>query len=84
MTSGFPGFRYRCIRVTNCRLFGLALRKGRWPGIPQCGFPVRLLKMYKDKVRGLGISYVVIAEQGYFAAGLKRRVVTEKMTFVEG
>ena len=32
----------------------------------------------------MGLSYVVIAEQGYTATGLKRRVVTEKLIFVEG
>ena len=67
-----------------CRLFGCAVRQGRWPGVPQCGFPVRMLKRYKDKARRLGLSYVVIAEHGYTAAGLKRRLVTEKLTFVEG
>ncbi|MBW6519980.1 MAG: hypothetical protein K0A99_03075 [Desulfoarculaceae bacterium] len=66
------------------RVFGLALRKGRWPGVSQCGFPLRMLKRFKDKARHLGLSYVVIAEQGYSAAGLKRRLVTEKLTFVEG
>ena len=39
---------------------------------------------FKDKVRSQGISYVVIAEQEYSKAGLKRRVVTEKLIFVEG
>jgi len=66
------------------RVFGCALRRGRWPGVPQCGFPVRMLKMYKGKVRHMRISYVVIAEQGYTASGLKRRVVTEKLIFMEG
>ncbi len=66
------------------RLFGFALRKGRWGMGPLCGFPVRLLKTFKDKARCLGLSYVVIAEHGCYGSGLKRRVLTEKLTFVEG
>ncbi len=81
--GSFIEFFGRQAHIAN-RLFGLALRKGRWPGVPQCGFPVRMLKMYKDKVRHMGISYVVIAEQGYTATGLKRRVMTEKLIFMEG
>lgn len=51
---------------------------------PLAGFPVRLLKTFKDKTRRLGLSYVVIAEHGCYGSGLKRRVITEKLTFVEG
>ena len=47
-------------------------------------YPVRKLKLFKGKVQSLGISYMVIAEQRGTASGLKRRVVTEKLIFMEG
>jgi hypothetical protein len=57
-------------------------RNGATIGGRQCGFPVRMLKSFKQQALHLRLPYVVIGENGYCASGLKRRVVTEKMTFV--
>lgn len=43
----------------------------------QCGFPARFLSRYKSLCMRQGLSYVIIAEQGYYSAGLRRRMVTE-------
>jgi len=61
--------------------FGCALVAGRRGLGCQCGFPVRMLKSFKARARQLRLSYVVIGENGYLATGLKRRMVTEKLTF---
>jgi hypothetical protein len=49
------------------------------PGMSQiqCGFPVRYLKDFKEKARHAGLTYVVVAERGYYPSGLKQRVATE-------
>lgn len=47
----------------------------------QCGFPVGALKRMKEKALRARMSYIVVAEDGYYHGGLKMRVVTEKVTF---
>lgn len=47
----------------------------------QCGFPVRMLKNFKRKALFEGQPYIVVAERGYYSAGLKRRVITEILKF---
>jgi RNA-directed DNA polymerase len=43
----------------------------------QCGFPARLLVRYKSICMRKGIAYVVVAENGWYASGLKRRITVE-------
>ncbi len=59
------------------RFFGLGLQDDKRGCGITCGFPLRLLKSFKKRVRAASISYVVIGEQGYYPTGLKKRVVTE-------
>ncbi|MDF1579124.1 MAG: RNA-directed DNA polymerase, partial [Desulfobulbales bacterium] len=59
--------------------FGLKPAPGR-AGV-RCGFPVGMLRTFKDKARRARISYVVVGERGRYGAGLKKRVVTEKLIF---
>ena len=63
------------------RFFGLEIRPtGRLKRV-QCGFPLRCLKGFKKRAYRAGRSYVVIGERGYYASGLKKRVVTELCRF---
>ena len=66
------------------RVFGCAIGEDRRGLGKQCGFPVRMIKRFKERARHRRWPYVVIAENGYYAKGLKRRVVTEKLTFCGG
>jgi len=50
---------------------------------PQCGFPMRMLKEFKQRALLACRPYVVVAESGYYPSGLKRRVITEIVTFEE-
>ena len=63
------------------RFFGLVLRsKGRMTGL-YCGFPLRLLQGFKKQAYQAGMSYVVVGERDYYPSGLKKRAVTELLTF---
>jgi retron-type reverse transcriptase len=47
-----------------------------------CGFPLRLLKRYKERARQLQLAYVVIAQTGQvLKTGIQRRELTEFLTF---
>jgi DNA mismatch repair ATPase MutS len=59
------------------RFFGLKPLLETRMNVAQCGFPVRYLKEFKEKSLQAGIPYVVVAEQGFYPSGLKKRVVTE-------
>ena len=59
------------------RFFGLGLQQDKRGCGITCGFPLRLLKSFKKRVREACIPYVVIGERGYYPTGLKKRVVTE-------
>lgn len=50
----------------------------------QCGFPMSMLKEFKRRALLACQPYVVVAESGYYPAGLKRRVITEIVTFNGG
>jgi len=57
--------------------FGLKPQTGTRMNSTQCGFPVRYLRDFKKKALQAGLPYVVVAERGFYPAGLKKRVVTE-------
>jgi DNA mismatch repair ATPase MutS len=64
--------------------FGLKfIRETREMG-KQCGFPVRMLRGLKREALLAGLPYVVVGETGYYSSGLKKRVVTEMLTFDKG
>lgn len=58
-------------------LLGLKAAKGSRGLGAQSGFPRRLLEWYKRLCLSKAQDYVVVEECGYYAAGLKRRAVTE-------
>jgi len=62
-------------------LFGLKLGKDTRGLGKQCGFPMRMLKRFKERALLACQPYVVVAESGYYSSGLKRRVITEIVTF---
>ena len=59
------------------RFFGLTPQTDARTGNMKCGFPVRLLRSFKQRARDARMSYIVVGERGYYASGLKKRVVTE-------
>ncbi|MFZ5766253.1 MAG: reverse transcriptase domain-containing protein [Thermodesulfobacteriota bacterium] len=63
-------------------LFGLKARPQGRPGLgPCCGFPLARLRACKKEALRRRLSYAVIAEHGRATKRLKRRVLTEKVTF---
>lgn len=48
------------------------------------GFPVRMLKSMKRRMLLAGEPYIVVAQQGYYPHGLRKRVITEMLTFEGG
>jgi len=65
-------------------LFGLRLREDSRGLGTQCGFLLRMLETFKNRALRAGQPYAVVAESGYYPSGLKRRVITEILTFNEG
>jgi retron-type reverse transcriptase len=59
------------------RFFGLKPMAKTRMNAAQCGFPMRYLKEFKEKALQVGLPYVVVAEQGFYPSGLKKRTVTE-------
>lgn len=59
------------------KFFGLKPQPATRMNALQCGFPLRYLKEFKGRAFQEGLPYVVIAEQGYYSRGLKKRVITE-------
>ncbi len=45
----------------------------------QRGFPIRMLKRFKERALVARQPYVVVAKSGYYSSGLKRRVIKEKL-----
>ena len=62
-------------------LFGLKTGKDARGQGKQCGFPMRMLKRFKERALIACQPYIVVAESGYYPSGLKRRVITEILTF---
>lgn len=59
------------------KALGLNLTPGRRMSGLQAGFPMSQLKGFKKMAQETGLQYVVMCEEGYYASGLKRRVITE-------
>ncbi|MGK5092443.1 reverse transcriptase domain-containing protein [Deltaproteobacteria bacterium TL4] len=64
------------------KLFGLKLEICKVRKIGRCGFPLKLLRLYKQRALSLNLSWLVVGEEGYYRPGLKKRVITE-MVFMD-
>lgn len=62
-------------------ILGLKVQKGVRGAGGRCGFPAGLLERYKGICKTRGVGYAVIEENGYYAKGLKQRVVTELVRY---
>jgi DNA mismatch repair ATPase MutS len=48
----------------------------------QAGFPMGGLHTAKQRLLASGLSYIVVAENGWLRSGLKKRVMTEKFSVI--